>query len=468
MSLAAPSDRLPTPEQTAARRRSREGSLLGFAIAVALLGGVLLLGAQPASTWPVALAPVLALGAVAAGVHGALRLLAPGADPVIVPVAMLLNGLGLVLIRRVDIAQGTSFATSQLVWTVLAWSVFVVTLALVRDHRSLTRLSYTFGLVTLFLLAMPLLPVVGTEVNGARLWVDIGPVRVQPGEVAKVTLVVFLAGYLDRTRTLLSIAQQRFGPLLLPAPRHLAPLLTAVGIALFVLVFQKDLGSSLLLFGIVLIMLHAATGRIAYSVVGLTAFAIGAVVAFRLFAHLRTRVAIWQDPFADPFEQGYQLVQVLFAFANGGVTGTGLGRGQPAKIPFAHTDAIFAVAGEELGLLGATAMLVAFLLLVARGMRIAIRARDDVGTLLAVGLTSILALQVFVIVGGLTRVIPLTGIALPLVSYGGSALVTNLALLALVLRVDDDAVRGGPTDVPKRPATAGAGVDGQPTREEST
>ncbi len=439
MSIAA--ERPAAPRIGGRTPRSREASLLVFALVVVLLAGVLLLGAQPVSSWPVALAPLFALCAVAAGVHGAMRLLAPGADPVVVPICILLNGLGLVLIRRVDIAQGSSFATNQLVWTVLGWSLFVVTLAIVRDHRSLTRLSYTFGLLTIVLIAMPLLPVIGREINGARLWVDIGPVRLQPGEAAKLTLVVFLAGYLDRTRAMLSIAQQRVGPLLLPAPRHLAPLLTAVGLALLVLVLQKDLGSSLLLFGIVLIMLHVATGRIAYTVVGLGAFAIGAAIAFRLFGHLQQRVAIWRDPFADPFEDGYQLVQVLFAIANGGVTGTGLGRGQPARIPFAHTDAIFAVAGEELGVLGATGILLLFVLLVARGMRIAIRARDDVGTLLAVGLTSIIALQVFVIVGGLTRVIPLTGITLPMVSYGGSALVANVVLLALLLRVDDDTAR---------------------------
>ena len=448
----------PAERRPGARRRAREASLLVWALVVVLLAGVLLLGAQPVSTWPVALAPVFALAAVAGGVHGAVRLLAPTADPLLVPLTVLLNGLGLVLIRRVDIAQGTSYATNQLVWTVLGWSVFVVVLAVVRDHRSLTRLSYTFGLLTIVLIALPLLPVIGREINGARLWIDVGPVRAQPGELAKITLVVFLAGYLDRTRAILSIAQQRVGPLLLPAPRHLGPLLTAVGLALLVLVFQRDLGSSLLLFGIVVITLHVATGRIAYAVVGLGAFAVGAALAFRLFGHLRDRVAIWLDPFADPFEQGYQLVQVQFAFANGGLTGTGLGLGSPATIPFAHTDAIFAVAGEELGILGATGILVAFLLFVERGMRIAVRARDDVGTLFAVGLTAIIALQVFVIVGGLTRVIPLTGIVLPFVSYGGSALVTNLALVALLLRVDDDTGRG-PLVPTRRPRPESTTVD---------
>lgn len=425
----------PATVATAPRRVERQ--LLTLAILVVLVAGTLLLLAVPGDPWPVALAPLFVLAGLGVGVHAIVRLLAPRADPVVLPLLVLLNGLGLVLIRRVDLAEGTSYALSQLVWTALGLACFVATLALVRDHTALTRLSYTFGLLTLVLLALPLLPIIGQEVNGARLWIDIGPLRFQPGEVAKLTLVVFLAGYLERTRTLLTVAQYRIGPLLLPAPRHLAPLLTAVVLALLVLVVQKDLGSSLLLFGIVVAMLYAATGRIAYPALGLVAFGIGAVLAYRLFGHLRERVAVWLDPFADPLDAGYQLVQVLFAISNGGMAGTGLGRGTPDGIPFAHTDAIFAVAGEELGLLGATGLLLAYGLLLARGMRIALRCGDDTGTLLAVGLTAIIALQVFVIVGGLTGLIPLTGITLPMVSYGGSSLVANHVLLALLLRIDD-------------------------------
>lgn len=438
-----------------------ERRLLGFALLVVLGAGVLLLLAIPADPWPVALAPLLVLAALAAGAHAIVRLLAPRSDPLLLPLLVLLNGLGLVLIRRIDLAQDTSFAISQLVWTAVGLAAFAATLAIVRDHTSLTRLSYTFGLLTLVLLVLPLLPVVGREVNGARLWLDLGPVRVQPGEAAKLTLVVFLAGYLERTRALLTVAQHRIGPLLLPAPRHLAPLLSAVLLALVVLVAQKDLGSSLLLFGIVVVMLYAGTSRIAYPLVGLATFGIGALLAYRMFGHLRERVAIWLDPFADPLDAGYQLAQVLFAISNGGLTGTGLGQGQPADIPFAHTDAIFAVAGEELGLLGATALLVAYALLIARGMHIATRCRDEVGTLLAVGLTSIIALQVFVIIGGLTRIIPLTGITLPLISYGGSSLVANHVLLALLLRIDDATPTAGRAAAARRGRTAPR--DQQPT-----
>ena len=426
-----------TAASDAATPRRVERQLLVFAVAIVLVAGVLLLLALPADPWPVALTPLFVLAGLAAGAHALVRVLAPRADPVLLPLLVLLNGLGLVLIRRIDLAEGSSFALPQLVWTGIGLAALSITLAVVRDHTSLTRLSYTFGLLTLILLVLPLLPVIGREVNGARLWVDLGPFRVQPGEAAKLTLVVFLAGYLERTRALLTVAQHRVGPLLLPAPRHLAPLLTAVLLALGVLVAQKDLGSSLLLFGIVVVMLYAATSRVAYPLVGLVTFGIGAFAAYQLFSHLRARVDIWLHPFADPLDAGYQMAQVLFAISNGGVTGTGLGQGRPDGIPFAHTDAIFAVAGEELGLLGATAILVAFGLLIARGMRIAIRCRDEVGTLLAVGLTSIIALQVFVIVGGLTRLVPLTGITLPLVSYGGSSLVANHVLIALLLRIDD-------------------------------
>ncbi len=436
--------------------RRIERQLLTFAVAIVLAAGVLLLLAIPADPWPVALAPLLVLAGLSAGVHALVRLLAPRSDPLLLPLLVLLNGLGLVLLRRIDLAEGTSFATAQLVWTALGLAAFIGTLAVVRDHTSLTRLSYTFGLLTLVLLVLPLLPGIGREVNGARLWLDLGPLRLQPGEAAKLTLVVFLAGYLERTRALLTVTQHRVGPLLLPAPRHLAPLLTAVLLALGVLVVQKDLGSSLLLFGIVIVMLYAATSRIAYPLVGLVTFGIGAVASYAMFGHLRERVAVWLDPFADPLDTGYQLAQVLFAISNGGVTGTGLGLGRPDGIPFAHTDAIFAVAGEELGLLGATAILIVYGLLIARGMRIALRCRDEVGTLLAVGLTSIVALQVFVIVGGLTRLVPLTGITLPLVSYGGSSLLANYVLLALLLRIDDARPRPEPDTATSRDAEVAA------------
>lgn len=380
----------------------------------------------------------LASGAVFA--HVVLRRLAPAADPILLPAGFLLNGLGLVLIRRVDLAGRTSdLAANQVTWTFVGLAAFALTLFLVRSARTLTRYHYTIGLLTILLLLLPLLPSpIGQTINGARLWVRIGPVGFQPGEVAKLGLVVFCAGYLDNKRALLSIATHRYGPLMLPEPRHLGPVLGAVGIALGIVVFQTDLGSGLLFFGVAVTMLYVATGRLAYPLIGGTAFLTGAVLAWAAFSHVQERVAIWLDPWSRIDTTGYQLAEVAFALGTGGLTGTGLGLGRPNSIPYAETDAIFAVLGEELGLLGAVAVLVTFLIVVVRGYRIALTAADEVGTLLAAGLTTVLGLQVFVIVGGLTRIVPFTGITLPFVSYGGSSLVANYVLLAVLLRISDE------------------------------
>lgn len=416
-----------------ARGRERRLLILGFFIVV---GAYTLLGWSRSSQIPVGAvtygASLAALGAVA---HLAVRRWAPHADPLLLPCAYLLNGLGLVLIRRVDFAENSNLAVTQTTWTVVAVGLFVAILAVVNDYRILSRYAYTFGLATIVLLLLPLFPVIGREVNGARLWVVLGPVNFQPGEIAKLTIVVFLAAYLERKRTLLSIATQRIGPLLLPQPRHLAPVLAAAGAALLILVLQRDLGSSLLFFGVFVMMLYMATGRLAYPAIGLATFAAGAFLAYQLFDHVQRRFQIWIDPWSRIDDAGWQLAQTTFALGTGGLTGTGLGLGRPDDIPFAATDAVFAVLGEELGLLGATAVLFAFLLVVVRGFKAAMTARDELGTLLAAGLTVTLGLQVFVIVGGVTRLVPFTGITLPFVSYGGSSLVSNYALLALLLLV---------------------------------
>jgi cell division protein FtsW (lipid II flippase) len=292
-------------------------------------------------------------------------------------------------------------------------------------------------------------------INGAQLWIDLFGMRFQPGELAKLTMVIFLAAYLERNRALLSIATQRVGPVLLPAARHLAPVVVAAGVALVIMAGLRDLGSALLFFGTFMAMLYVATGRLAYPALGAVAFAVGAFVAYQLFGHVRVRVSIWLDPWADVTGSGYQLAQSLFALGTGGLTGTGLGFGRPQDVPFSATDAIFVVIGEELGLLGATAVLLGYLLLVARGFRISQTARDEFTTLLALGLTVTLAFQAFVIVGGLTRLVPLTGITLPFVSYGGSSLLSNYLLIALLLRVSDEsrgAARGRDLEQPRRAA----------------
>jgi cell division protein FtsW (lipid II flippase) len=301
----------------------------------------------------------------------------------------------------------------------------------------LDHFTYTIGLLGIILLLLPLAPGIGRTVRGARLWVGIGPLQFQPAEVGKVLLMIFIASYLNARKELLAVATRRLGPLALPEPRHLAPLLFAWGISLVVLFLEKDLGSSLLFFGMFVVMLWVATGRAAYLVLGALLFAVGAYVGYAAFSHVQDRVTVWLNVFDSKLiqDEGFQLAQSLFAMATGGILGTGLGQGRPGFIPDAHTDFVFSAIGEELGLLGTMALLLLFVLLVFRGFRAAVRSPDGFGQLLAAGLSTILALQTFVIVGGVTRLIPLTGITLPFVSYGGSSLVANFVLLALLVRV---------------------------------
>jgi cell division protein FtsW (lipid II flippase) len=298
--------------------------------------------------------------------------------------------------------------------------------------------TYTIGLLGLLLLLLPVAPGIGRTINGARLWVQIGPIGFQPAEIGKVLVVIFLASYLTQKRELLQVATVRIGPLRLPPAKHLGPVLLAWGASLAILFLQRDLGASLLYFGIFVVMLWVATGRAAYLVIGLILFVVGAYAGWLLFDHVQLRVDIWLhalDP-AKVFEQGFgQLAQAEFGMASGGIVGTGLGQGSPGLIPFASTDFIFAAIGEELGLLGTTAVLLLILVLVGKGLRVALRAPDGFSTLLAVGLSTLVALQAFVIIGGVTRIIPLTGVTLPFVSYGGSSLVSNFVLLGLLVRV---------------------------------
>lgn len=436
-----------TLSATAAARAERR--MLAFAIVVvgAAMGLLVTTLGVPTTTqtW-VRVALLVVAGAM---LHAAVRTTAPDADPVLLPLAVLLNGIGLVLVQRISLAEGQpgTLADAQLTWTLVGVVAAIATLLTVRSHRTLTRYHYTIGFVTVLLLVLPLVPGIGVERNGSRLWVDLGPVGFQPGEFAKIGLVVFLAGYLERKRALLAVATRRFGPIMLPEARHLGPVLLATGMSLAIVVFQRDLGSGLLFFGVSVTMLYIATGRVAYPLIGSALFAIGGALAWLQFDHVRQRVSIWLDPWSQLNDAGYQIGQAAFAFGTGGLTGTGLGRGLPDDIPYAATDAIYAVIGEEMGLLGTIAILVVFALLIARGYRIALQANDQVGTLLAAGLTTVLGLQVFVIIGGITRLVPFTGITLPFISYGGSSLVTNYVLLALLLRVSDAARGPDPAEV---------------------
>jgi cell division protein FtsW (lipid II flippase) len=373
------------------------------------------------------------------GAHMVLRRFAPQADPLLLPGAALLNGLGLVMVRRLDYASSRSAqAPSQALWTVLGVAVFVAVVIFVRDHRVLDRYRYTWLLGGLFLLVLPALPFIGREVFGARLWVKIGPFSGQPSELAKIALVVFLAAYLAEHKELLATATYRVGPMLLPEVKYFMPLLMAWGVSLFVLFFEKDLGTSLLFFGVFVTLLYVSTGRFSYVAAGLLLFLLGTVVAYNLFTHLQVRVENWINPWRDYARTGYQLAQGLFALASGGILGKGWNQGRPDLIPAASTDFIFAAMGEELGLIGVTAILLVYLLMVFRGLRVTLSTNDDFSKLLAMGLVISFGLQVFVIVGGVTRIIPLTGITLPFVSFGGSSVVANYALIALLCRISSN------------------------------
>ncbi len=364
----------------------------------------------------------------------AIRRFAPAADPALFPTAGVLVGLGFATIFRLS----GGLAAEQVTWIVVGLLAFIGTLVLVRDHRMLDAYTYTIGLLGLVMLMLPMVPGIGETINGAQLWVQIGPLGFQPAEIGKVLIVVFLASYLNQRRELLQVATSRIGPLRLPAAKHLAPVLLAWAASLAILFVQKDLGASLLYFGIFVVMLWVATGRVAYLILGLVLFAIGAYAGWAMFDHVQLRVDIWLHAL-DPekvFEVGYgQVAQAEFGMATGGLVGAGLGQGSPGLIPFAATDFIFAAVGEELGLMGTTAVLLLYVVLVGKGLRIALEARDGFGQLLATGLATLIALQTFVIVGGVTRVIPLTGVTLPFMSYGGSSLVSNFVLLALLVRV---------------------------------
>ncbi len=425
---------LPTPDAGPTTRTG--GIQLALVIFAALLSVgayVLVTVGKTGRTPPDVGAFVAGIAAAYLLAHVVVTRFARGADPVLLPVAAILAGLGYAEIYRLD----TGLAAEQLGWLLLALALFGVTIVVIRDHRSLDAYTYTIGLVGLALLLLPIAPGIGETINGARLWVRLGPIRFQPSEIAKVLIVVFLASYLSARKELLAVATRRLGPLRLPEPRYLGPLLVAWFVSLAVLFMEKDLGSSMLFFGIFVIMLWAATGRASYLVLGAVLFAIGAFIGYAAFAHVQDRVAIWLHALEPRYINGvgYQVAQGEFAMAWGGLAGTGLGQGHPGLIPFASTDFIFAALGEELGLFGVVAVLLLYVTLVGRGFRAALAREDGFSKLLATGLAATLALQTFIIVGGVTRVIPLTGITLPFVSYGGSSLVANFVILALLIRI---------------------------------
>lgn len=395
---------------------------------------------------------VVIVGILAGAMHVAVRLKAEYADPLFLPVATLLTILGLVMIYRIDVASALRAARNnapvptpdvyaQLTWFTVAVVLFIAVLVLVRDHRRLQRFTYTFGLIGLVGLLLPLLPLIGNTVNGATLWVRIFGLSFQPAEASKIFLTIFFAGYLVIKRDSLALVRTKVFGVGLPRPKDVGPLVVAWLISLGVLIFQRDLGTSLLFFGLFVLMLYIATQRRSWLIIGAALFSVGAILAYFAFGHVRLRVDIWWDPWGDANDTGYQLVQSLYGFASGGLFGSGLGQGFPEFVPFANTDFIVAAIGEELGLVGMCALLLFFGILIERGLRTAIAVRDSFGQLLAVGLSIVLALQLFVIVGGVTRLIPLTGLTTPFLSYGGSSLVANWVIIALLIRISDRARR---------------------------
>jgi cell division protein FtsW (lipid II flippase) len=442
-------------------RRQTELAMLAFAIGVVLFAyasvGLSMTGRIPAGI----VAYGIAFAVLMLVAHLAVRWLAPWADPLMLPLAALLNGLGIVMIYRLQQSgrdgnagrlirtMTTSSTALQVVWSTVGVAAFIAVLAVIREPRTLQRYTYTFGVIGLVLLAIPALPGIGSEVNGAKVWVSIGGFSIQPGEFAKLALAVFFAGYLVAKRDVLSLAGRRVLGIDLPRARDLGPVLIAWGASLLILVFETDIGQSALFFGLFLVMLYIATQRTSWLLIGGGLFVFGAYVASQLFGHVGDRFTIWLHPFAAQNVSGisYQLVQGLYGMGFGGVLGTGLGNGQPYWTPLVQSDFIITAFGEELGLTGLMAILLIYGLLVQRGMRAAVAVRDPFSKLLAGGLAFVLALQVFVIVGGVTRLIPLTGITTPFLSQGGSSLVASWMLIALLMRISDTARRPAPQPI---------------------
>jgi cell division protein FtsW (lipid II flippase) len=426
----------PAPVARLPRRRGIELALILMAVLLSVCGYCNVGLAQDGTLPPGAAGYGAGLGVLALLAHLAVRLRAPWADPLLLPIGVLLNGLGLVLIYRLDLeTPGDRAAPTQLVWSTLGVALFIVVVLLLRDHRVLQRYAYVCVAAALALLTVPIF---FPEVNGARIWIRIEGFSIQPGEFAKVLLAVFFAAYLAANRSALAYAGRRVWRLQLPTGRVLGPIVAVWLVSVGVLVLERDLGTSLLFFGLFVVLLYVATGRTGWIAVGLLLASLGAVAVGWLEPHVHSRVEDWLHPFAS-IEAGQgpnQLAQSLFAFAAGGVTGTGLGLGHSVLIGFAvKSDFILATAGEELGFLGLSAIFLLYALLVERGYRAGLAARDPFGRLLAVGLSSIVALQVFVIAGGVTGLIPLTGMAMPFLAQGGSSVVTNWAIVALLIRV---------------------------------
>ncbi|MEI5008809.1 FtsW/RodA/SpoVE family cell cycle protein [Streptomyces chengbuensis] len=446
-------------------RRNTELVLLAFAVAIPVFAylnvGLALNGEVPSGM----LGYGLGLGLMAAVAHIVVRKFAKYADPLLLPLATLLNGLGLVLIWRLDQSPRLNArpdfapqATNQLMYSALGIALFVGVLMILKDHRVLQRFTYISMAAALVLLILPIVPGLGADVFGAKIWIRVGGFSIQPGEFAKIVIAVFFSGYLMVKRDALALASRRFMGLYLPRGRDLGPILTIWAMSLLILVFENDLGTSLLFFGMFVVMLYVATERTSWIVMGLLMSAGGAVVVAQFASHVQSRVAAWLDPFGclETAPEGSnminacdQMTQVLMSFGAGGTLGTGLGQGDSDLISFAaNSDFIFATVGEELGLTGVMAFLLLYGLIIERGIRTALAARDPFGKLFAVGLSGAFALQVFVVAGGVMGLIPLTGMTMPFLAAGGSSVIANWALIGILIRISDTARRPAPAPAP--------------------
>jgi len=458
-----------TDVQTApVARRNTELVLLLLALAVGVGANYLVSLSNPDGLDPDFVTQGGILAGLAVAMHVVLRIWAKYADPIILPCVVALNGIGLAMIHRLDLVNDDTAATRQLLWTGVAMAAAMITLWAIRDHRVLRRATYIFLALSAVLLLMPLVPGLGVEINGARIWVGLGPFSFQPGELAKITLSIFFAGYLSSNRDLILLAGRKFGPMQLPRARDLGPMVVAWLVSIGILVFQRDLGSSILFFGLFMVMIYVATARISWIVIGLGMIAVAGVLAARFMSHVTLRMDSWLNAFdPDIYERRYggsrQIVQGLFGLANGGLAGTGIGNGRPDLVPLANSDMIVAALGEELGLIGITAVILLYVLLVSRGIRAALGTRDAFGKMLAAGLSFTIGLQCFVVMGGVTRLIPLTGLTTPFMSAGGSSMLSNWIIVALLLLVSHNARRpaatGPMTDLEQAtaaPSTAGS------------
>ncbi|WIM96604.1 FtsW/RodA/SpoVE family cell cycle protein [Actinoplanes oblitus] len=455
-------------------RRNAELGLLAFAMALVAAFGATVEANKYDQLQPNFWVPAALLSILFLGLHIVVRYVAPYADPVLLPTVALINGIGVAFLRRIDIANAindkkgppgifSGIGGRQLAWTLIALILAAALLLLIRDHRNVSKYAYTLGLTGIVLMMIPaVLPGSISEVNGAKLWIKLGAFSIQPGEFAKLMLVTFFAYYLVRKREVLSLASKRFLGIDFPRGRDLGPVVTVWLFSLLVLVFEKDLGTALLYFGLFVVTLYVATERSSWLIIGLLLFFGGVYLAYLLgasvggpFANFYDRAEIWLNPFSQAnYERAsgnsYQLVQGLLGLGTGGLFGTGPGAGSPLSVPEVQNDFIFAGLGEEIGLFGLSALLVCYVLIAMRGLRAAIGVRDSFGKLVAGGLSFTLGLQVFVILGGITGLIPLTGQTTPFLSSGGSSLMANWLLIAMLLRISN-ASRG--------PAVGGGGPE---------